>query len=118
MNTTAVISEGKSAQLVVEPIREDLQGFSSELAAVWGGLFPYGVAYLVLSKFDFTVAYRLYPLGVCTHDLSSVAYSQKIVGLGMIDRQTLQRRIPTVSDERRLGLLSIYRKERLGSVFT
>lgn len=115
-NTTTVFSESRSAQLVAERMRKDLQGLSNDVVVVWGGLFPYEAVYPVIRKFHTAQAYRLYPLGVFTHAPFSVAYREQVAGRGMIDRLTSQRGIPIVADKQRFDLLTIYCKERLDGV--
>ena len=115
-NTIAVLSESKTAQLVSEQIRRDLNGFPQETVVAWGGVFPFEAAYPVLRQSDSALAYRLYPLGVFTHAPFSLAYAEQAAGRGMIDRLTSQSGIPIVANEQRFGLLSIYCEEHFGGI--
>ncbi|WP_312703795.1 hypothetical protein [Stutzerimonas nitrititolerans] len=115
-NTTAVFSEAKTAKIVSDQIRRDLQYFPEEAVVVWGSAFPYEAAYPVLKQTESAMAFKLYGLGVFTLAPFSVSHTENVKGRGMVDRLVSENGIPILGANHLWGFLNTYCKERLSGV--
>ena len=113
VNTSLVFTESKTIQVTSDQAREGLDAFPRYPVVIWGIGFPLEAVYPVMGASPSAMSFRFYGLGAFTLAPFSVAFTERQQGRGMIDLLVKETGIPIVAEQKCLGYLDTYCRERL-----
>ena len=114
MNATNVFTTASTHKATFEQTQKDLTNFPLGAPTInWGGGFPFEATYPVLGSSPNAMRYRFYGLGGFTLAPFSVPFAEEQKGRGLITQFTEEKGIAIMANERRLGYLDNYCRQRL-----
>jgi len=111
INSVFLVIDANKTEKKMNQVKEALARFPSHPVVIWAGALPYEYLYPLVGTDPRAMSYHFYRLGTFTFDPTSVSYSEKKAGRGMIDLLISEQGVDIFAGNHQIALLSTYCRE-------